>query len=199
MKNLILAIFTIGIFTGCASNYNRINPNNTLYISSERQTEGVKLSYKYGVLKESQNKKYSKKEDKSGLQVVAIKVKNESDKPITLNENYAIYAGGTQITPMPTNYVVKEIKQGVAIYILYMLFTPTVLTTGNNETPIGYALGPGLTLLNIGTASSANAKFRKDLENFSLIGKSIAPGETVYGLMGFQNTGYAPLKAKLID
>ncbi len=210
MKKSIVAILLSSLFFGCASSYKNINPRNTLYVSGENSEE-IELSYKYGVLKESENKKYSKKEDKSNLQVVAVKIKNNSDRNITLNENYNIYAGGTQVNPMPTSYVVKEIKQGVAIYLLYMLFTPMVYTetsstsngfgssTSTSTTPIGLIIGPGLTLLNIGRAASANKKFRTDLESYSLVGKSIAPGETVYGLMGVQNMGYAPLKAKLID
>ncbi|MFT5617784.1 MAG: hypothetical protein ACI85I_001010 [Arenicella sp.] len=204
MKQFIFPIFLGSLITSCASSYTNLNPRNTFYISSEKPEE-ITLSYKYGVLKESGNKKYSKKEDKSGLQVVAVKVTNNSDRAVTLNENYSIYAGGSQVNLMSPSYVAKEIKQGVAIYLLYMLLTPMVYTESDDfgrttsTTPVGLIIGPGITLLNIGRAASANAKFRKDLENFSLIGKSIAPGETAYGLMGVQNTGYAPLKAKLTD
>ena len=55
---------------------------------------------------------------------------------------------------------------------MYLLLTPTKLTTINNgemnEYNIGYGLGPGLTLLNMAIAGSANSSFLYEMDTYDL-------------------------------
>lgn len=59
-------------------------------------------------------------------------------------------------------------------------------------------LGPGLTLLNVTTASSANNKFMRELGLYNILYRDILPGETVYGLIGIRGAGFNPLYIELI-
>jgi hypothetical protein len=64
---------------------------------------------------------------------------------------------------------------------------------------IGIGVGPGLTLLNMATASGANSAFYNELVQFSLINKSIAPGETTFGLVGFNHHSFGTIELEIFD
>lgn len=194
---LALAVFVCG----CASSYHSISPQ-TNYFNATETTEAFEFSYRYNVLKEKGNKKYAKKEDKKGLRVVAVKITNTTGHPIKFPEDIALQAGNQDIRLLEPEFIHSKLKQGVPIYLLYLLFTPMKLYTNSsngdhNSYDIGYLLGPGLTGLNMGIAASANNKFKEELLTYSLANRVIEDGETVYGIIGFQDFGYAPLKIGL--
>lgn len=56
--------------------------------------------------------------------------------------------------------------------------------------PIGLIIGPGIAAGNLIAASSANKKFKNDLREYSLQGKRIPKGETVYGLIEIRANNY---------
>jgi hypothetical protein len=89
------------------------------------------------------------------------------------------------------------LKQGVPVYLLYLLLTPMNLYTGDDVTPIGLVLGPGIAFGNMIGAGGANQNFLKELESFNLMNKSIQPGETLYGIIGIRDSGYNPITIKV--
>jgi len=86
------------------------------------------------------------------------------------------------------------IKQKVPFYLFYLLLTPTQLTVNEDSFPIGYVLGPGLAAGNMAVASTANSRLKKELTDFDLFGKTIKPGQTLYGLIGIPEGGFLPLR-----
>lgn len=100
--------------------------------------------------------------------------------------------------------IYKPIKQNVATYLLYLLLTPVTLNTyGTNQdgqtentssTPIGLAIGPRITALNTITASSANKKFKTEIETYNLSGKTVKAGESITGLIGFKEDSFYNIK-----
>ena len=50
---------------------------------------------------------------------------------------------------------------------------------------------------NMAVASSANKDFSMDLLNYDLSGKILQPGESAYGLIGFQDIGYQAINIKV--
>ncbi|MGA8853399.1 MAG: hypothetical protein WB492_04400, partial [Christiangramia sp.] len=71
-------------------------------------------------------------------------------------------------------------------------------TQTKNLFPIGLILGPGLAAYNLIKASSANKKFKNDLENYSLTGKVLNPGEEKFGIIGIRSDSYDALKIHFI-
>ena len=59
-------------------------------------------------------------------------------------------------------------------------------------------LGPGLTLLNVATAGSANNKFMRDLTLYDILYTDIQPGESAYGIIGIRGAGFNPLYVEVI-
>lgn len=200
-KFLIFSLLAIVVFSGgCASGYHSINPRTT-YFNTTEEINNIEFSYRYNVLKEKGNKKYAKKEDKNKIKVVAVRITNYTGYPLKFSEDIEIHAGNQAVPLLKTAYIHRELRQGVPVYLLYLLFTPMKLYTnvnGNESSAnIGYLLGPGLTALNMGRAANANSKFKQELLHYSLQNRVIEDGETVYGLIGIHDLGYAPLKVKL--
>lgn len=193
--------FTI-FFVSCASSYRPINPP-TVYYDSHDLKDGVKLSYKYDVLREKGNKKYSKKEDTKGIRVIAVKITNYTDSTINVSD-LIFTSGSNEIAPMDPIIIKNSIKQIVPSYLPYLLLTflklyVTKVEDGVPNTeyyPIGYVLGPGITIGNMALAGSANEEFLRELNNYNILNRDIQKGETVYGIIGFRNSGYMPISLK---
>ncbi len=177
---------------------------------NNNSTEGpIAFSYQHGTLRMLGNKKYAKKEDRKGIRVVAIKITNNWDRTVTFNQDLKLYNGNNEVVVLAPEYVHQQLKQGVAIYLLYAPLTFTRLvfygtdasgrTTVNSRIPIGLALGPGITIGNMAVAGTANKRFMEELRTYNLIGRQLQPGETVYGLIGVQDFTFNALSAKIVS
>lgn len=191
---------TMLLMTSCASSYRTIRPESINYPSTATE-DGIEFSYKYDVLRSNNNKRYADKEAKQGIRLIAVQIKNQSDTTIRLSRDFNLYAGDFRILPMEVSAISDRLKQKVWPYCFYMLMTfvqlnytfttPTSITTGT--LPIGYVLGPGLTLLNVSKASSANRHLYINLNIADVWNRDILGGETVYGLIGLDSRDVAPL------
>ncbi len=203
MKTNLLLLITSIILSSCATGYVSIEPKNQNYTSSDKQNN-VKIEYKYNVLK----KKYAKKEIKKNINVVAMKIINNSENDLIFGNNINITnADGTKINLLDNKQIFKPLKQNVATYFLYLLLTPiNFFTTSSDEygrqettssVPIGLVIGPGVTALNTITAASANKKFKKEIQAENLKGKTIKKGDTITGIIGIHANSYNNLKINL--
>ncbi|MDO7137554.1 hypothetical protein [Algibacter lectus] len=202
IKLLCVFVFALSFFS-CASRYSVIEPNNLNYVSKS-ETGGVTLEYKYDLL----DKKYSKKEDKKGIRLVAVKISNNSNKDLVFGRDLnLVYANENEIYILDKEKTFKTLKQSPATHLFYLLLTPVnFYTSKTNEyglqettssTPVGLILGPGLAAGNLIAASSANKKFKTELANFDIKGSTIKQGEVKYGLVGIDSQSYDALKLSL--
>ncbi len=205
----VLVLIMAFLLSNCASTYKALNPDRQYYTNKSTEND-VEFSYKYDLLQEFKNKKYAKREDKKAIRVVAIKITNSSSQVITLGENAKIYAGDSEVVLLDPTLVHAELKQGVAIYALYLLMLPMEVNFSRSSSfgsgvpqsnvsgyPVGLVLAPALAIGNGLVAHSANQKFKNELLLFNMIGRKIQPKETVYGLIGIRDTQYSPLRLKL--
>lgn len=197
----VLLILSVVLFWGCATSYKPINPSNNL--STRIEDEDVIFKYSYDVLQNAGNKKYSKKETMNHIKLIAVSIKNKTEKVIVVSENVDFYAGNNKVSIISPEEYSHSLKQSTLSYLFYLLLTPLKLITVNqnndaNIIPIGYVLGPGITLLNMVSSSSANKKFDKELIENNILGKTIEPGDILNGLIAIRGIGYEPLSIKLI-
>lgn len=196
---LLLPIF----FNSCASGYRALGPSELNY-NSEHMEQNLTVEYKYDLLR----KKYAKKERKKDVRLVAIKVSNNTNRDLVFGEDFFLsYKNGGQVIVMSRKEIFSSLKQQPASHLAYLLLAPVSFNTyttnsyGINETsssfPIGLILGPGIAAGNIIAASSANKKFKNDLEEYDLQGKVIPKGKTVYGLIGIKSNNYDALEVHL--
>lgn len=196
-----LMIFAIPFLLGsCAATYKPIKPTNLNY-GAHNLEDGISLSYKYDVLNERGNKKYSKKENSKGIKVIAIKITNNTDTVINVNRDILFYSGQNQVFPMEPVSIHSNIKQIVPGYLPYLLFSflNLYVTTGSGTETyrIGLILGPGLTIGNMLTAASANEKLMKELNEYNILYRDIQKGETIFGIIGLKNVEYNPISLRL--
>jgi len=180
-----------------------INPDKLSY-NSKSELQGVTIEYKYNLLE----KKYYKKELKKGVRLVAIKIKNNSEKDLTFGKDLLLTdSNGKLISMYENKRTLSILKQQPASYLWYLLLTPMNLYTAKtnsygaqettSSTPIGLVVGPGLAGGNFIAASSANRKFESEILEHDIIGRVIKKGETVHGLIGIISDNYESLKVKL--
>lgn len=197
MKNLqsIILFGAIVLFIGsCAASYKNIKPERLSYGVQNSESE-VNFAYQTNVLSTSGNRKLAKKESNSYIKVVAVRVTNNTNEPVVFGRDVILQSGGVPLSTLTSDQIAGTIKQSSAAYLLYLLLTPMTLQVGDdsgeiNTYNIGYGVGPGLALLNMGVASGANTSFKSELETYSMMNRQIAPGETVYGLVGLSNFSY---------
>lgn len=208
--SLALAFFTLSLLSGCAGSYHVLQPSKMAFTKAT-ETPDITLEYHYNALTEANNKKYYKKEIKHGLQLVMLKITNNSQADLEYNKNYQLYTGANVLSILPTPTVYTQLKQQVPLYLLYMLLTSVNLYTTSATTggtlqksdtktyPIGLILGPGITAINMITASSANTKFKADLETNNIFNKVIKKGESAFVVVGINSTSFQPISIKAIE
>ncbi|AXT52111.1 hypothetical protein D1818_15150 [Aquimarina sp. BL5] len=201
----LLKILVIATLMGsCASGYKTIVPAQINYKSSSVD-QSVVLNYEYNLL----NKRYSKKEIKKGVKLIAVKITNNGDRDLVFDKDILLQnQSGTPLTILESKQVFKKLKQSVPSYLWYLLLAPLNLqttktnefgqTTSNNVFPVGLIVGPGIAGGNMIVAGSANKKFKMDLYMYNLQGTRIKKGSTVYGLVGIKSNTFKAIDIKLI-
>ena len=200
----IPVIFCMPLFMSCASSYKPIKPEHLEY-HNESTNDGIEFSYHYDVLTESRNKKYAKHETRNHISLVAVKITNHTGHDFNPSSDAVFYINKKPVYPVDQKMAHDQMKQGVPIYLLYLLLTPTTLNTGaastdgttkTNSFPLGLIIGPGITGLNMAIAGSANKNFEEDLENHSIY-RQMHEGETIYGLVAFKDIGMDEITLRL--
>jgi len=193
-----LLIISIIALTGCASGYKVVKPNKINYVSTNESND-VKLEYKYNLL----NKKYTDKEEKKGVKLIAVKLTNNSSRDLMFGREIKLtYENGSEIFIYENEKVFNMLKQKSMYHLFYLLLTPVNLTITNsngstNSVPIGLALGPVLAGGNLVKATLANKKFKNEIMEFNLNGTLIKKGETKYGLVGIKADSFDSLILKI--
>jgi len=196
----LLLVIAFMISASCASGYKSINPPLLNYSSHDMQN-GLTFSYKYDVLRQKGNKKYAKKEAKKELKLIAVRFENNSDSIINFSRDVIFYSGANPVVLLDPVVIKDELRQAAPVYLLYLLLTPLKLTvttpTSMDVYPIGFVLGPLVTLENMITAGSANSKLLKELNQYNIINRDILPGEFVYGIIGIHSADYNTLTIRM--
>lgn len=190
--------------SSCAGSYTPIRPDRIATYQSSPVGAPLHFGYQFDALRtHGRNKKYVKKEQKKGYHVVAVQIKNNTGAEVNFSRDAVLYYGDRQVVPVAADIAAQDMKQGVAIYLLYVLLNVTVNTT---TTTNGYVTSGSSTFLPTGPfiaggnmlgAAMANGNFRRELQQYDLTNRNIAPGETVYGLVSLREFNVAPLRLEL--
>lgn len=201
MKNriYILAIFTV-LMSSCAAIYNPIEPS---YLSYELagNYNGLKLSYRYGILAELNNKRYARKESKQKIKLVAVKIENTSNKALVIGSDFNLTSNGQAIEFIKSAEAYQKLKQKnwPALGFLLLALTPPVQTTNGASVadfPLGMVAGPMLAAGNIFVAINANKQFQSELQSNTILGSTIKPQETIYGIITLNSDQENPIEIK---
>lgn len=198
MKNKLIVLCISFVFlSSCATTYKTLAPKS---FETTEVTDSVSFSYKYGILEASGNKKFAKRELPNSIRVLSVKIVNQTNNELIIGKNCKLFSRSNELELVDPVEAHRKLKQGVAEYLVYLLLTPINLNIKDPKTlttdviPIGLALGPLLTVVNISAAASANGKFLKELKSFNLIDKKVAPGQTVFGLITVRTNDFGPIR-----
>ncbi|UOQ82793.1 hypothetical protein [Hymenobacter sp. 5414T-23] len=163
----------------------------------------VEFSYQYSaLLTNGPNKKYVKKERKKGYQVVAVRLKNNTSTDLNFSRDLELTFADRPVVPVSSLQAADDLKQGVAIYLLYVFGIGRIggsvdpytgQTTGGTILPWGPVAAAG----NMLGASAANKNLKMEFARYDLTNKVLHPGETVYGIMSLRESNVAPLRLTL--
>ncbi len=182
--------------SGCAHRFNTIHPGTVNY-SWQKEAFGLRYSYEYDIPGITNNRRYARKEAKSGYRIVAVEVTNLTSMPLVFGKDIQPVRNGRTLPLAEPEQALKKVKQKRGFYAFYLLLTPMVfIDAGGTSTPIGLLLGPGLAAGNIIKASKANRTFYQEVNNHLLKGKQIAPSQTVKGYICLAD--YAPAPFDLV-
>ncbi|MDH5827956.1 hypothetical protein [Sphingobacterium faecium] len=197
----LLTAVVVLLLSSCASKFHSITPEQ-LYYKSDQSDKEVILGYNYDLL----SGKYKKKETKKNIKIVSLKIQNESDRDLIFGQNlHLCYANGSEVDILNIDQAFNALKQKPATYLWYLPLsilqlnitkTENGYTTDKTSIPVGLAIGPGIAFGNLAVASAANKKFRTNLVENNLIGRTIKKGETVFGLVGIMSSNYEGLQLK---
>ena len=183
----------IAILSGCASSYKPVT-YETLDFTGAQSTEGLDIAYRY----EAQPGYYGEKARKRGYDVVAVRVTNTRDTPVTLSPtSLRLEAGGVAVTPVRPDLIAENVKQPVWTYLLWNLANITI--TDEDGFVAFIPLGLGISILNMVRSSSANNRVREAYSEQYLMRKTVSPGQTVEGLVFLNTTSFAPLTFEYVD
>ena len=176
----------------------------TLSIASATEfssSDEVDLGYRYAVLADKGNRKYAKKEAKTGIKLVALSLTNKTDKELAFGKNMRLFSGEIETPIVEHDIVARSLKQIAPGYLGYLLLSFVNLYVDNGYErkiyPIGLVLGPGIAIGNISVATTANKRFKAELLRQNMLNRTIKPGETAFGLIGIRNSGFNPLSVKV--
>ena|SRR5258705_9115779 len=200
----VCLLFVLPLFMSCASSYKSISPE-TLEYHNHSTNDKIEFSYHYDVLTESKNKKYAKHELKNNLSLVAVKITNHTGHDINPMTDAVFYIDYKPAYFVDQKITEDKIKQGVPIYLLYLLFSPMTFTTSStsadgapksNSFPIGLIIGPTLTATNMIVAGTANKSFKDEIEQYNLY-RQMHDGETMFALVAFRDIGKDEITLRL--
>ncbi|WP_207425622.1 hypothetical protein [Pedobacter sp. SYSU D00535] len=195
------------LMCSCAASYKSVYPESIAYVRDNSSPKGVDVGYHHNVLAEKGNKKNHRKELKTGTQLVAVKITNNTDTVLELYKNFNLYSGESPLNVVPLDRTFIQLKQQPAWYLFYCLLTLSTTTSTSTSGPYTtydskvnvYPIGIPIALLNIIIASSANKKFKEEMVKYSPNNKTIKKGETAYFLLGITSTTFQPISLRMMN
>ncbi len=199
IKKIIVHVFFAIAFCSCASSYKEVMPNKTLYKDCF-ETGGLGYCYKHNVLGSVGNKKLFKKEVKSGVKLLAVKIENNTGRDILFKRDVKIYMGDELVIPVEAKQMYNHLKQRPASHLLWSFFW-VFIAKGNGpyEAPTVYPIpiGAVIGITNMAIAIQGNQGLMYELTKYNILSKEIKNGETVYGLIGISSDKALPITLKL--
>lgn len=207
--NFLITAFCALFFVGCATTFKPMRQDAYDY-DSPRDTSGIEVKYMFNPLGASGNSFYAQKARGEGVDVVAVKLTNNTDREINVKRDLDFYVGNTEASPQDPAASLATVRQrtgGYAWWLLLMLvngFKYEVTCDSYNGCredtqfiPIGIILGPVIAFGNMGVAASANGAVIKEIDSKDASRQVLKPGQSYEGYLVFENIGKAAITARL--
>ena len=189
MKKLLILGLTMFFFSGCATRFIKMNPELNFYSMEKNINKDVKIEYDFDAMSESRNNTYDYREDRKNLQLLSVKIKNESTETLVFtDENLKIKTLLGVPISIETNediYIHKIQQKRLGGYMLYGLAEASLNWTspGNRYSltinPIAVLIG----VYNVALGIHGNSRFKKSMKTYNLFNQTVAPNTTFNGFI----------------
>jgi hypothetical protein len=197
IKLTLFSVLTFLMLSQCAGPYYSSDPSKFQY-KTLHNTEQFEYYMIDDVLAKSKNKRFAKKEKKQGLRMMAVKIKNITDSSIILSEtNLKIDQPQENYSVIPPAHFYDKTKKNTSLYLIWGLafftYGKTEINTNAYGTPsadfttVIVPIGIPIAIINMLISDKANKNYKKNLEQYNLLGKTLNPGEEVYGFVFIDN------------
>jgi hypothetical protein len=202
MFKYLFILASLFMLTSCGVTYKPLELERLSFQNAASLKENVTVSYLYDIQDMSRNRRYGKKERKAGYVAVGVRIKNESNQPIQITDNFMVTANGTERPLMSPEAYTAKVKQHPPVHLLHALWGPwqySYVEYGNQRQssfrylPVGAAVG----LINLIVAATGNANHEETLKANTIIGRTVEPGNTLNGIILMASPSYEPLTFEL--
>lgn len=200
MKKYIIILLASVAISSCARSYKLPIPQYLNYANKKVLVENVTISYMYDVQFDQRNYRYSKKEKKANLALIGVKIENNGEKAIEIKkENFKIRtSAGHEVPIIPPVLYTRRVRQNSELFALYALGGVNYYYESDGYSSISYnPLFFIIAMGNVFAAQGANIKQKKFLTKQQIIGKTVNPKSTVYGLIAIPENNYQELEFEL--
>ncbi len=190
--NIYLIIIVELLIVGCARPYKNININ---LIPFKDYTQENKISYsiRRGVMFNTRNYFFAKREIKNNVSLVAFKIANNTSLPIMTNDLRFSCGATSSLVPIGTQEFCNLLKQKAGLYWLYaagVVVYPKPPIGSKKFIPLPFGLP--VAAVNFGIATKANKKLSSNLKLLDLNNRIIQPGDTLQGVLPFRGVNDCP-------
>jgi len=196
MKKLKLPftlLLIVLIFTSCASSFKPINPENQEF-SHRSETNNLSIEYNPNILKYSKNTKFQKKVDRKKISFIIGKFTNKGSDSINLSKDVTF---NVQNKSIEETY--SKLKQRPWTYYLALISAGFSVNSEGSSGSIGInPLALAYSIPNSIVAAIANKKMKKELNKYNFENKVVAPNESKYVSMAYDNINNSILEIKTV-
>ena len=211
MRNTpLVPLLLSALLAGCASSYTSPR-KRTLSWHGGDAAAAIALEYDYNAMRAAGNGKYARSAASLGLEIPAVRIKNNTDRVIVVKKDLDFTVGGALAEPSEPGSETAGIRQMTGAYAWWMTLVTVNIFSSKTECsgyggcesktsfiPVGLILGPLITGINCGVSSSSNTAFKGDVEGHNLLNATLKPGETATGFLVFRDVqGGRPIAARL--
>jgi hypothetical protein len=184
---LIYIVITIP-FISCAVNYKSMDVDNLIFQASEEKNSGIRIFHLENCPFEAfNNKRYHKIAVKKGLCFIPVKVVNAGNQVYTIEKNKLEAFHDYEYTPIVGFDIYSELVRQPNYILPYGLLSSlggaSITSQGLMYNPYSLALFVPIGTYNFFRSRKSNAKCKDELETLDIIGKTIRPGEELYGII----------------
>lgn len=185
------------LFSGCARQFQPL-ALETRSFSQSNEANNIVVAYDtFDILAVSNNKRYVKRARKKNIRFVPVKITNTGSSSVTIQPtDIKVFAGQTLVNIKPAISYGSKFRQVTWPYLLFAIGDFTV-SGGSREFDLQYRFFlPAFTawgVANFIIALKANQRFKRNLQQYTKLPFTLAPGQTVYHLLAI------PKEARLED
>lgn len=187
-KYILMALVAMLSFS-CATTYRAVDPQKSNYYT-EMEIDSIKYGFDKETFQLQAKKRYAKKARKKDVSIVGFYVENNTADTLLPIRDLTFQHGGKNIKPMPLKEAHVAVSQGEILHFLWYAIAipiPAVVDAIGSpfiQAPVALITGN----YNMFMAGAANRKFRENLQRDNIVYRKIPPGESMYGLVSFNQT-----------